>query len=112
MKFLRFLEKVFLSSELMKQKQAQKFQSAIRGAPYISPVYNSAKAEPYVTFPVPIKVSLSEIVGVVSVEANLKPLWDLVGEIEFSTAVMPIWSIPVEGLVAFNDRSQVLKGAL
>src|SRR3989304_2691142 len=79
MEMLKISERsVYLPSELVDQSDAAKFKSAIKGENYISPVYTSAKAEPYVTIAVPLKTTPQEVAGVITVEANLKILWEVI----------------------------------
>ncbi|MBI2986240.1 MAG: GAF domain-containing protein [Deltaproteobacteria bacterium] len=101
--------RVYLPGELADQSDSAKFKSAIKGEHYISPVYTSDKAEPYVTISVPLRVTPQEVVGVVSVEANLKILWEVIGEIGFGRAG---YAYLVDGrgnLIAHRDPSLVLK---
>src|SRR3990167_2219999 len=101
--------RVYLPEELVDQSDAAKFKSAIKGENYISPVYTSDKAEPYVTIAVPLKTTPQEVAGVITVEANLKILWEVIGEIEFGRAG---YAYLVDGrgnLIAHRDPSLVLK---
>ena len=110
MEMLKISERsVYLPSELVDQSDAAKFKSAIKGENYISPVYTSDKAEPYVTIAVPLKTTPQEVAGVITVEANLKILWEVIGEIEFGRAG---YAYLVDGrgnLIAHRDPSLVLK---
>lgn len=101
--------RVYLPGDLVDQSDAAKFKTAIRGENYISPVYTSDKAEPYVTVAVPLKVTPHEVAGVVTAEANLKILWEVIGGIEFGRAG---YAYLVDGrgnLIAHRDPSLVLK---
>src|SRR3990167_570423 len=110
MEMLKISERsVYLPSELVDQSDAAKFKSAIKGENYISPVYTSDKAEPYVTIAIPLKTTPQEVAGVITVEANLKILWEVIGEIEFGRAG---YAYLVDGrgnLIAHRDPSLVLK---
>src|SRR3989338_5850083 len=110
MEMLKISERsVYLPSELVDQSDAAKFKSAIKGENYISPVYTSDKAEPYLTIAVPLKTTPQEVAGIVTVEANLKILWEVIGEIEFGRAG---YAYLVDGrgnLIAHRDPSLVLK---
>ena len=110
MEVLKISERrVYLPEELVDQSDAGKYKQAIKGETYISPVYTSDKAEPYVTIAVPLKITPQEIIGVVSVEANLRILWEVIGEIEFGRAG---YAYLVDGrgnLIAHRDPSLVLK---
>jgi len=101
--------RVYLPSELVDQSAAEKFEKAIKGENYLSSVYTSDKAEPYITIAVPLKVTPQEVVGVVSVEANLKILWEVIGEIEFSRAGYAYLVDGQGNLIAHRDPSLVLK---
>lgn len=101
--------RVYLPGDLVDQSDAAKFKTAIRGENYISPVYTSDKAEPYVTVAVPLKVTPHEVAGVVTAEANLKILWEVIGGIEFGRAG---YAYLVDGrgnLIAHRDPSLVLR---
>jgi len=110
MEVLKISERrVYLPEELADQSDSAKFKEAIKGGSYISPVYTSDKAEPYITIAVPLKTAPQEVVGVVSVEVNLKILWEVIGEIEFGHAG---YAYLVDGrgnLIAHRDPSLVLK---
>src|SRR6267378_3356055 len=60
--------RIYAPSEFSDQSESEKFNKAIRGDTYISPVYTSDKAEPYVTLAVALRAPSHEIVGVVSAE--------------------------------------------
>src|SRR5258705_6384717 len=72
--------------EFSDQSKAKKFDKAIRDDTYIGPVYTSDTPEPYVTLAVPLRAPSREIVGVVSAEANLKFLSEVIGNIHFGVA--------------------------
>ncbi|MBI3001824.1 MAG: GAF domain-containing protein [Deltaproteobacteria bacterium] len=101
--------RVYLPSELADQSASEKFKRVIKGKGYVSPVYTSDKAEPYVTMAVPVKVTPQLVVGVVTAEANLKVFWEVIGEVEFGKAG---YAYLVDGqgkLIAHQDASLVLK---
>ena len=101
--------RVYFPEELVDQSDAEKYQKATKGANYISEVYTSDKAEPYVSLAIPLKITPQEIIGVISVEANLRILWEVIGEIEFGRAG---YAYLVDGrgnLIAHRDPSLVLK---
>jgi signal transduction histidine kinase len=101
--------KIYLPTELSDQSGSVKFKKAISGDTYISPVYTSDKAEPYVTLAVPIRVTPRQVIGVAFAEANLKTLWDVVGNIQFGRAGY-VYLVDGRGnLIAHRDSSLVLK---
>ncbi|MBI2211362.1 MAG: GAF domain-containing protein [Deltaproteobacteria bacterium] len=110
MEVLKLSERrVYLPDELVDQSDSGKFKAAIKGDSYISPVYTSDKAEPYITITVPVKVTPHEVTGVITAEANLKFLWEVIGGIEFGRAG---YAYLVDGrgnLIAHRDPSLVLK---
>ncbi|MBI4524967.1 MAG: GAF domain-containing protein [Deltaproteobacteria bacterium] len=101
--------KLYIASDLTDQSAAEKYKKAIKGEPYISRVYTSDKAEPYLTLAVPIRLTRQQMIGVVSAEANLKTLWQVIGETRFGGAG---YAYLVDGrgnLIAHRDPSLVLK---
>src|SRR3990172_3759693 len=110
MEVLKISERrVYLPEELADQSDSAKFKEASKGGSYISPVYTSDKAEPYITIAVPLKTAPQEVVGVVSVEVNLKILWEVIGEIEFGHAGYAYLGDGRGNLIAHRDPSLVLK---
>ncbi len=101
--------RVYLANELSAQKEAQYFQIAIRGETYVSPVYTTDKAEPYVTMAVPILVGPGKIVGVVAAEMNLTFLWQIIGDVKFSDDGHTFLVDGHGNLIAHQDPSLVLK---
>lgn len=102
--------RTYLPSELSDQRESESFKSAVRGENYISDVYSSDRAEPYVTLTVPMRLGPKEIVGVVSAGLNLKFLWQVVGDIRFGTAGYAYLVDRQGHLIAHRDRSEVLRG--
>lgn len=78
--------KAYVRSKFSDQSKSEKFNKAIKGENYISLVYTSDRAQPYVTLAVPLTGPLQDIAGVVSAEANLESLWEVIGSIHFGTA--------------------------
>jgi len=101
--------RIYAPSEFSDQSESEKFNKAIRGDTYISPVYTSDKAEPYVTLAVALRAPSHEIVGVVSAEANLKFLWEIVGDIRFGVAGYAYLTDGEGNLIAHKDPSLVLR---
>lgn len=101
--------RVYLPSEHSDQSGSEKFKKAMSGETFISTVYTSDKAEPYVTVAVPIKLTPQKVIGVASAEANLKALWDVVGNIQFGKAGYAYLVDGKGNLIAHRDSSLVLK---
>jgi len=101
--------KVHTPGERFDQSGSEKFKKAIEGKIYISPVYTSDRAEPYVILALPLKATHRDIIGVLSAEANLKFLWEIIGNIKFGAAG---YAYLVDGhgnLIAHKDPSLVLR---
>ncbi len=78
--------KVYFPSDLTDQSKSPKFIKGLKGEDYISPVYTSTRAQPYITLAIPLWGAAQSIVGVVSAEADLSFLWEAIGKIRFGTA--------------------------
>src|SRR5207249_12184800 len=78
--------KVYLPSDLTDQSKSPKFIKALKGEDYISPVFTSTQAQPFVTLAIPFRRAVQSIVGGVSAEADLSFLWEVIGKIHFATA--------------------------
>ena len=102
--------KVYLPSDFTDQSKEEKFTEPSAGRNFISPVYTSDKAEPYVTIAVPIRASPNKVVGVVTADLNLKFLWQIIGNITFGKAGYAYLVDNRGNLIAHKDPSQVLKG--
>ncbi|MBI3059800.1 MAG: GAF domain-containing protein, partial [Deltaproteobacteria bacterium] len=100
---------VYLAADFADQSGSEKFRKAVKGESYISPVYTSDRAEPYVTVAVPLRITPRTVVGVVTAEANLKSLWEVIGEIEFGHAGYAYLVDDRGNLIAHRDPSLVLK---
>ena len=101
--------KVYFPSDLSNQSKSAKFIKAIKGQDYISRVYTSDRAQPYVTVAIPLWGTAQNIVGVVSAEADLSFLWEVIGKIHFGTAG---YGYLVDGngnLIAHKEMPLVLK---
>ena len=68
--------KVYFPSDFSNQSKSAKFNKAIKGEDYISQVYTSDKAQPYITVAIPLWGTAQSIVGVVAAEADLSFLWE------------------------------------
>ena len=75
--------KVYFPSDLTDQSKSPKFIKALKGEDYISQVYTSTRAQPYITLAIPLWGAAQSIIGVVSAEADLSFLWEEIGKIHF-----------------------------
>jgi len=101
--------RVHFPSDFSDQSKSAKFIKAINGEDYISRVYTSDKAQPYITIATPLWGKAQSVVGVVAVEADLSFLWEAIGKIYFGTAG---YAYLVDGhgnLIAHRDAALVLK---
>jgi signal transduction histidine kinase len=78
--------KVYFPSDYTDQSESAKFTKAMQGEDYVSRVYLSDKGQPYITISTPLWGNQQNIVGVVSVEADLSFLWEVIEKIHFGTA--------------------------
>ena len=101
--------KVYFPSDLTDQSKSPKFIKALKGEDYISPVYTSTQAQPYVTLAIPLWGAAQSVVGVVSAEADLSFLWEAIGKIRFRTAGYAYLVNEHGKLIAHKDASLVLK---
>jgi signal transduction histidine kinase len=101
--------KVYFSSDLTDQSKSPKFIKVLKGEDYISPVYASNRAQPYVTLAIPLWGHAQTIVGVVSAEADLSFLWEVIGKIRFATAGYAYLVDEHGNLIAHSDATLVLK---
>ena len=101
--------KVYLQADLADQKASGFYRSAIQGLHYISSVYTSDRAEPYLVLAVPLKTAPQTVAGVLVAKANLKFLWDVVREKKFGRAGYVYLVNELGDLIAHEDSSLVLK---
>jgi len=101
--------RVYFPSDFSDQSKSVKFNKAIKGENYISRVYTSDKAQPYVTVAIPLWGTVQSIVGVVAAEADLSFLWEVVGKIHFGTAGYAYLVDAQGNLIAHKDSTLVLK---
>jgi len=101
--------RVYFPSDFSDQSKSVKFIKAIKGEDYISRVYTSDKAQPFITVATPLWGKAQSVVGVVAAEADLSFLWEAIGKIHFGTAG---YAYLVDGhgnLIAHKDPLLVLK---
>src|SRR5258706_4682260 len=101
--------KVYFPSDLANQSKSVNFVKALTGQKYVSPVHTSAQAQPYVTLAIPLWGAGQSIAGVVSAEADLSFLWEVVGKIRFGTAGYAYIVDQHGNLIAYKDAALVLK---
>jgi signal transduction histidine kinase len=100
---------VYFPSDLTDQSKSLKFIKALKGEDYISPVYTSTRAQPYVTLAIPLWGTAQSVAGVVSAEADLSFLWEAIGKIQFGTAGYAYLVDGLGNLIAHKDATLVLK---
>ena len=101
--------KVYFPSDFSDQSKSAKFNKAIKGEDYISQVYTSDRAQPYITVAIPLWGTAQSIVGVVAAEADLSFLWEVIGKIHFGTAGYAYLIDARGNLIAHKDAALVLK---
>src|SRR5262245_49703887 len=101
--------KVYFPSDFSDQSKSEKFNKAIKGEDYVSQVYTSDKAQPYITVAIPLWGMAQSIVGVVAAEADLSFLWEVIGKIHFGTAGYAYLIDARGNLIAHKDAALVLK---
>ena len=101
--------KVYFPSDLTDQSKSPKFIKALKGEDYISPVYTSSRAQPYITLAIPLWGAAQTIAGVISAEADLSFLWEAIGKIRFGTAGYAYLVDEHGNLIAHRDAALVLK---
>jgi len=101
--------RVYLAPERFDQSKTEKFKRAMAGERYISQVYTSDKAEPYVSMAIPVKIGPKQAIGVVSGEVHLGSLWHIIGAVRFGAAGYAYLVDRQGNLIAHQDPSLVLK---
>jgi signal transduction histidine kinase len=101
--------KVYFPSDFSDQSKSAKFIKAIKGEDYISQVYTSDRAQPYITVAIPLWGTAQSIVGVAAAEADLSFLWEVIGKIQFGTAGYAYLVDAHGNLIAHKDSALVLK---
>ena len=101
--------KVYFPADLTDQSTSPHFIKAQKGETYISRVYISKRAQPYITVAIPLWGAAQSVVGVVSAEADLSFLWEALGKINFGTAGYAYLVDEQGNLIAHKEPSLVLK---
>ncbi len=101
--------KVYFASDFTDQSKSPKFNKAFKGEDYISGVYTSQRAQPFITIAIPLWGTAQSVAGVVSAEADLSFLWDEIGKIHFGAAGYAYLVDDRGNLIAHKDTTLVLK---
>ena len=101
--------RVYFPSDLTDQSGSPKFIGALKGEDYISTVHTSRRNQPYVTVSMPLWGAAQSIVGVVSAEADLSFLWEVLAKIHFGSAGYAYLVDDQGKLIAHKDTRLVLK---
>ena len=101
--------KVYFPSDLSDQSKSVKFLKAFKGETYVSPVYTSPQAQPYVTVAIPLWGVAQSVAGVVSADADLSFLWEALSKIQFGTVGYAYLVDNQGNLIAHKDPRLVLK---
>ena len=101
--------RVYFPSDLTDQSKSPKFNKALKGDDYISGVYTSRQAQPFITVAIPLWGAAQSVSGVVSAEADLSFLWEVIGKIHFGTAGYAYLVDERGNLIAHKDPTLVLK---
>jgi signal transduction histidine kinase len=101
--------KVYFPSDLTDQSKSAKFIKAIQGEDYLSRVYTSAKAQPYITIATALWGTRQNIVGVATAEADLSFLWEVIEKIHFGKAGYGYLVDEQGNLIAHRDSSLISK---
>jgi signal transduction histidine kinase/HAMP domain-containing protein len=78
--------KVYFDADLRDLSDDIAYKTAIGGGGYVSPVFTSNRAEPYLLLAVPLTSIRRKIVGVIVAKTNMKFLWELMREEKFGHA--------------------------
>jgi signal transduction histidine kinase len=101
--------KVYFAADLKDQSKSAKFISAMAGQDYVSRVYLSRQGQPYITIAIPLWGMAQNIVGVLSVEADLSFLWEVIEKVRFGSAGYGYLVDEQGNLIAHGDASLVSK---
>ena len=102
--------KIYLAADLSDQRDSPAYLSAIRGINYISSMYTSDRAEPYLLLALPLRAGRQKIEGVLLAKTRVTFLWDFVRREKFGRGGY-IYLVNERGdLIAYQDASYVLRG--
>jgi signal transduction histidine kinase len=101
--------KVYLAADLRDLRKNAAYENVLRGQDYVSPVYTSDRAEPYLFLAVPVTDLDKKRVGVAVAKSSMKFLWNLVREERFGRAGV-IYLVNEKGqLIAHKNPLRVLE---
>jgi signal transduction histidine kinase len=100
--------RVYFPADFTDQSKSAKFTEAMKGQNYISRVYTSERNQPYVTLAIPLWGAAQSIAGVVSAEADLSFLWEVIGKIRFAAAGYAYLVDEHGNLIAHSNATLVL----
>jgi signal transduction histidine kinase len=101
--------RVYFPKDFSDQSKSAKFIKAIKGEDYISQVYTSDRAQPFITLAIQLWGTAQSIVGVAAAEADLSFLWEVIGKIQFGTAGYAYLVDAHGNLIAHKESALVLK---
>ena len=102
--------KIYLAADLSDQRDSPAYLSAIRGVNYMSSIYTSNRAEPFLLLAVPLRVGRQKIEGALFAKTRVRFLWDFVRREKFGRGGY-IYLVNERGdLIAYQDPSYVLRG--
>ena len=101
--------KTYLTADLVDQADTAAYRAAIQGQSFISQVYLTDLAEPYLLLAVPLNLSPQKSVAVLVAQTNLKFLWNVVRDKTFGRAGYVYLVNETGDLIAHHDSSLVLK---
>ena len=102
--------KVYFDSDLRDLRNDDAYKTAMLGGGYVSPVFTSDRAEPYLLLAVPLmSIPPRKTVGVLVAKTNMQFLWELMREEKFGHAGF-MYLVNEKGrLIAHKDPALVLK---
>ncbi|HEY7166707.1 MAG TPA: sensor histidine kinase, partial [Candidatus Binatia bacterium] len=101
--------RVYFPSDFSDQNRSPQFMTAIKGSEYISRVYTSDQDQPYVTVALPLWGGSQSVVGVLSAEADLSFLWEVIGKIHFGSAGYAYLVDEKGNLIGHKDAALAVK---
>ena len=102
--------KVYFDADLRDLRNDDAYKTAMLGGGYVSPVFTSDRAEPYLLLAVPLmSIPPRKTVGVIVAKTNMQFLWELMREEKFGQAGF-MYLVNEKGrLIAHKDPSLVLE---
>jgi signal transduction histidine kinase len=101
--------KVYFAADLRDLRNYAPYENAITGLDYVSQVYTSNRAEPYLFLALPVTNPMKKRVGVAIAQSSMKFLWELVRNEKFGRAGV-IYLVNEKGkLIAHRNPLRVLE---